>query len=353
MKVCFVGEPRIGYTNPSVRYRVFLIAKELIKRGWKIDIFNQKFEIMKVKKIWVFPQLLNFLIHFLINRYKIVVNHRCLPFTRFLYFLKNIFNFYLILDIDDNTFLYYNLKTKNEIKKVLDMYDCVILCSHPFKDYLIDEIGVDNKKIKIIPTFFPYIADKSNLEKKYKNKVVIGWMGLSQNIIFFKDIENVLFEIYNEFKEKVELAIITSQDYKKLSEEHNIKFPPFLKFIRWDPKTFLKEMDEFDIGIVPQRKGLGEMGKCSVKGIQMMAKGIPLVCDASGEYNYIIKNYENGFLVKNEEEWYKWLKLLINDKKLREYMGRKAREFYVNNYAPNKIITYYESLFESILKGKI
>jgi glycosyltransferase involved in cell wall biosynthesis len=57
-----------------------------------------------------------------------------------------------------------------------------------------------------------------------------------------------------------------------------------------------------------------------------MAMGIPVVASPVGEQKYVVKHGVNGFFAKNEEEWYNYLKMLIEDDDLRRRMGREARK---------------------------
>jgi len=54
--------------------------------------------------------------------------------------------------------------------------------------------------------------------------------------------------------------------------------------------------------------------------------GIPVVASPVGEQKYVIKHGVNGFLARNEEEWYNYLRILIEDDDLRRRMGREGRK---------------------------
>lgn len=54
--------------------------------------------------------------------------------------------------------------------------------------------------------------------------------------------------------------------------------------------------------------------------------GVPVVASPVGEQRYVIHHGVNGYLAKDEEEFYRYLKDLIEDAELRSKMGRKGRE---------------------------
>jgi len=74
-----------------------------------------------------------------------------------------------------------------------------------------------------------------------------------------------------------------------------------------------------------------------------MAAGIPCVASPVGVNDLIIKNGENGFLASSEGEWLRILKLLIDDKNLRQRLGqngrKQAEQFYDRNVCFVQLIT--------------
>ena len=84
--------------------------------------------------------------------------------------------------------------------------------------------------------------------------------------------------------------------------------------------------------------------------IEAMSFGIPCV---SFDCNYgpsdIIKDNEDGFLVKNgdEETFAKKLQLLMIDENLRKEMGEKAREN-VQRFSPQNVVKQWDELFKKI-----
>ena len=88
----------------------------------------------------------------------------------------------------------------------------------------------------------------------------------------------------------------------------------------------------FDIGIMPLEDTPWEKGKCGFKIIQYLSLGIPAIASPVGVNGEIIEHGKNGFLAASEEEWYKYLKLLLLDHSKRAGFGehgqKKIREHY-------------------------
>jgi glycosyltransferase involved in cell wall biosynthesis len=91
-------------------------------------------------------------------------------------------------------------------------------------------------------------------------------------------------------------------------------------------------------------------GKCSLKALQYMARGVPVVTSPVGMAADVIQHGSNGYWARNEEEWFSYLSLLIDNAALRRKLalaGRKTVEqaYSVQVWAPKLI-----SLFESVLR---
>ena len=64
-----------------------------------------------------------------------------------------------------------------------------------------------------------------------------------------------------------------------------------------------------------------------------MAVGVPVVASPVGMNCEIVHNHENGFLAQNEDEWFKWLKLLIQQADLRKRIGKNGRDLVKREYS--------------------
>jgi glycosyltransferase involved in cell wall biosynthesis len=74
-------------------------------------------------------------------------------------------------------------------------------------------------------------------------------------------------------------------------------------------------------------------GKCGLKGLQYMALEIPTLMSPVGVNTEIIQNGVNGYLPDKENEWVDILSGLIENKELRERIGKAGRQTVVNKYS--------------------
>ena len=91
------------------------------------------------------------------------------------------------------------------------------------------------------------------------------------------------------------------------------------------PEEFYLSAD-FDIGICPLVPTAFSRSKSFVKALEMGARGIPVIASDCEPYRPYIEHGVNGFLVRYEHEWLKYLSELAGDEKLRAEMGQANRD---------------------------
>ncbi len=80
---------------------------------------------------------------------------------------------------------------------------------------------------------------------------------------------------------------------------------------------------------------------------EAMWKGTPVIGGNVGGIRHQIKDGVNGFLVSSVEEAARRIVQLVNDKRLRERMGRKARETVQKNFLMTRLLEQHLDLFKS------
>lgn len=83
---------------------------------------------------------------------------------------------------------------------------------------------------------------------------------------------------------------------------------------------------DFDIGLAPLLDTEFSRSKSDVKVLEYGALGIPSIASDCEVYRNFITHGENGFLVRHDHEWLKYLSILASDDELRLKMGEAARE---------------------------
>ncbi len=101
----------------------------------------------------------------------------------------------------------------------------------------------------------------------------------------------------------------------------------------WSEETEVRDIRQFDVGIMPLPDNPHNRGKCGLKLIQYLACGRPVVGTPIGVNTEIIRHDENGFQASTVEEWTQSLERLRADPTLRETMGRNGRELVEQRYS--------------------
>ncbi len=94
----------------------------------------------------------------------------------------------------------------------------------------------------------------------------------------------------------------------------------------WSRATEAQELAQADIGIAWMPDDPWSRGKCSLKVLQYMAAGLPVIANPVGTHRHLVRDGESGFLASTPEEWTRAVELLTRDPALRRRMGRAGRQ---------------------------
>jgi glycosyltransferase involved in cell wall biosynthesis len=101
-------------------------------------------------------------------------------------------------------------------------------------------------------------------------------------------------------------------------------FVPWVPVYR-QPREYYASID-FDIGLCPLAPTDFARSKSAIKAIEYGARGIPVIASDIEPYRAVITHGVDGFLVRRDHEWLKYLSELAGDDALRAKMGEAARD---------------------------
>lgn len=334
--------------GPSSRYRSYNYKNFLEKEGIQVEYkplfydgyVKNLYANKKNSKIKIIASFL-FRIHFVLKNKKkydhIVIEKEMLPY--FPYFIEK----FLLkgknysLDFDDNPKYRY---TKNRILKFL-CENKIDLLAYNAKfvtvgnKWYFDDFKY-NKNFVYIPTVID--IDKYKIKNySLKNDIVqIVWIGspsTQNNLFLIKDILEKICEKYSNVKFNF---IGSNIKLDKVNYEN----------IEWSEEKEVELIRVNDIGIMPLKDGYWEKGKCGFKLIQYMGCGLPVVASAVSANKEIVKHGYNGFLVENEEDWFKYLEKLILNCFLRKKFGEEGNKIVKKKYS----YQIYKKIFIRLLE---
>ncbi len=232
-----------------------------------------------------------------------------------------------IVDYDDAIFHQYDKNKFKLIKWILGhkidlimKHANTVLVGNEYLSERAKKAGA--KRVELLPTVID--LEKYHISCFNNNDIfTIGWIGSPVTSHYLKFIIPALEEVCKN--NTARLVLIGAK-----REDLPTNMP--VKYVSWSEETETKEIQKFDVGIMPLPDNAWEQGKCGFKLIQYMACSKPVIGSPVGVNSKIIRHGINGYQTKNINEWVSALKKLKNDPKLRQKMGKAGREIVEKDY---------------------
>ena len=271
---------------------------------------------------------------------------------------------------------------RDRCKDMAQMCDGVIVSTEALREAYMQ----DNDNVVVVSNMIDY-GLKQWQKKKRKNtdKLTIGYYGSPTH---YHDLKQAIPAIRRLMKQYLHLefhyGIIPSQGmtfnlktrlyHKEINDDNfmAVKYRQLsvgmpkerVKYLEWLPiDRYGNTYRDFDIAIAPLTQSVLNIYKSNLKILEAGAHGLPFIGSAVRPFTETIKHGVDGFLVQNEDEWYKWLKLLIDSHEWRQRLGEalyyKVRnDFDIRNryreweFAILSIARQSGKRFENIIKRK-
>jgi glycosyltransferase involved in cell wall biosynthesis len=178
-----------------------------------------------------------------------------------------------------------------------------------------------NSRIDVIPTvvdterFYP-------LPRPPHDVPVLGWIGTHSSLQYLRAIVPALQRL--AARRHFILRIVGGE----------LEAPGVtVENVRWSLEREIADFQSLDIGLYPLVEDAWSVGKSGFKAVQYMACGLPVVASPVGVATEMIRDGDNGFLVRNEDEWVERLEQLIDDVALRRFVGAQGRRDAVERWS--------------------
>jgi glycosyltransferase involved in cell wall biosynthesis len=255
----------------------------------------------------------------------------------------------LIYDIDDMVFLGHSseankiiVKVKGTKKMILLMKKSnhVITCT-PYLDQFVRQYNEKTTDISSTINTKIYIQ---RTDYSLNDIPILGWSGSYSTSKYLKILEPIFISLLNKGI-KYQVLVIGDENFH--FSDSRIPFTA----IPWSRDKEVDNLNKIDIGLYPLPDEPWVYGKSGLKALQYMALGIPTIATAVGANFRIITDEENGFLIpiNNLDLWEKRIIQLLNDKDLRERIGKKGRETVERFYSVEANKDKYLNILESMI----
>lgn len=328
--------------HASSRTRVYNYLPFLRKDGISVTVLPAK---PVQKKSIVFPvyrfsfKLISKLIRFLFLAFfswDAVWVHRVFLSQAELWLIK-VRKIKLIYDFDDAIFLGsdQNLeKTQNMVRSSVQT-----IVSTPFLSGFCRDAG---KEPVVITTAVDTALFFPDPDKKFRDKIVIGWTGSPSTEKYLVNILPALEVVGKKYPHVEFLFTGTSQ---------NLKIGDSQTFCsKWSLNEEPVLIRKMDIGIMPLPDDEWSRNKGGYKIFLYFAAGIPAVVSPVGINSQIVTDGQTGFTATTRDEWIEKLGFLIENIELRTKLGKNALKKAGNDYSLQACYKQLSTIFTTILK---
>lgn len=228
----------------------------------------------------------------------------------------------------------------------------IVVVSDTLKNILL-KFGVDENKIIVNPNgidenkYNPHIKCE-DVKQKYnlENKIVIGFIGTFGQ---WHGTENIalafggLLKKYPEYKNKAKLFMIGDGVRMSVVKKYILKFDLQENVIltglipQYEGAKFLSACDILINATVPNPDGSEFFGS-PTKLFEYMAMGKAIICSDMAQMSEILEQGKTAYMVEPEniDELSTAMKELLDDYKIRNYLGHNAREEVIKKYTWEK-----------------
>ncbi len=344
-------------------------AEKSVSEIHRVKHLEDKLKILNIPFLSLTDNLLNRFTPRNINKFNLLYIHRC-PYKNNIITLINDFknqHKLVIYDIDDLIF------DKDQLKKISFLKNMNSRFCHQF----IQNTDVHLKIMKrcdftITPTKFL----SQYINKKYKIHTKVLRNHLDQSSL---DKGRKIYQAQKQSQNK-NITIGYFSGTKTHDKDFQIIQPSLQKLLTQNPNLNLKIVGILDINSslnkfknqiithkkVPYKRLMNLYkgvdiniapleinndfceSKSELKYFFAAACGIPTVASATDAFKHAIKQGENGYLCKNSSDWYQYLNRLIQNKKERLVMGKKAFIQTKQEYSPKYQAKQLKKILEEV-----
>ncbi|MHC4216072.1 MAG: glycosyltransferase family 4 protein [Planctomycetota bacterium] len=247
----------------------------------------------------------------------------------------------LIYDFDDavlfrdsNTQKYYSFSRQRRFKRTLKYADFVISGNEYLKELSLPFA----KRVFVIPTGIDTQTYTPKPSPDNSHCITIGWIGSKPNLIYLKQLIKPINKLYAK-KENFRLKIVCDGFIDGFD-------CPVEKKV-WKEEDAVKDIQSFDIGVMPLVDDRWTRGKCAFKLLQYMSCGIASVSSSTDVTSNMVKDGINGFLASSDSQWLEKIKFLIENPDKRKCMGKEARKSLAGSFDTKSIALQYVTIFEN------
>ena len=256
----------------------------------------------------------------------------------------------IVLDFDDDPHTidprHPDIEKLKERKHMWDrmikLADHIVVSTEEIKK----SVEKQNPYITVIPNAIDPEIWKFKKKERNDGKIRIGWICSGSHFVDKPIVENIMDELIAEYPNvEFHMAGLIMNDCHGTGWFHHSatlgykKFPKYYAELGWD------------IAIAPLEDIPFNHAKSNIKFLEAAMLKIPMVASDVTPYR-CIQHGKTGYLASNFVQFKKYLKLLIENEKLRKEIGENAYQYVMDNWTIDKFLPKYEELFDKLMDKK-
>jgi glycosyltransferase involved in cell wall biosynthesis len=231
-------------------------------------------------------------------------------------------------------------------------------------EFLAQEYREYSDNVHILPN----CIDPDDWDEPLKNETDKVRIGLVGSVTLNGDY-NCIIPVLKQLSEREDVELVVfglppkGEKFKVMQDCHKeeIEFWNSLN-IEWQPLVPQDEYFEIlnelrlDTMLIPRAENYFNKCKSNLKFLEAGILEIPVIAssfsDGNSPYDKDIESGVNGFLVAQGEDWMPIINKLVNDKVLRETIGKKAKEYVLTNFNIKDHAHKWKELYATITNRK-
>lgn len=226
----------------------------------------------------------------------------------------------IVYDFDDSIYLpnasaanriFASLKCVGKVGTICGLSRCVTVGNGHLQRFAEPRA----RRVCVLPTTVDVERFVPRGPRREDGPVVIGWMGSETTLPHLMLAAEPLREL--AARRRFVLHVVSTREVSMAGVE--------VRSTRWSAEREVRDLQSFDIGIMPLPDDPWTRSKCGAKLLLCMGVGVPGVTSPVGVNTDIVDDGVNGFLVRTDADWVSKLSALIDSPTLRACMGTAAR----------------------------
>ncbi len=249
----------------------------------------------------------------------------------------------LVVDYDDAIFHRYDRHGSGvvrallgrKIDRLMARADVVIAGN----DYLAARARTAGaRRVEVLPSVIDLARYRQKDPATARSGFRVGWIGSPSTTPYLRSLE----PMFRDLGEVPGLTVVNIGGTPWLPEGIAVENLP------WAEDTEVRDMLEFDVGVMPLPDDPWARGKCGFKLIQYMGCALPVVASPVGANAQIVEHGRTGFHATTPADWSRALHTLAGDPALRARMGAagfaRCRAHYSLEVAAPRLVALFRDV---------